>query len=142
MENNIFKNQKGSAVIFMTLMVMVSVLGATMAFSDLAINGLKSAKTQSDSVASYFAAETGAEALIMDYLDDDDTLKSYTDDSSIKYNAVGGAMIELLDTAPSVTKVNVGSATYSVRYYLDGTDESLIFTGDYKGSTRKIKISY
>ena len=60
---NLLKNQKGTAL-FLTLIILSSVLIVSLGAADLATSGIKQGRTQAYSIKAYFAAEAGAERVL------------------------------------------------------------------------------
>jgi Tfp pilus assembly protein PilX len=62
-----WKNNQGSTVLLLSLLMVFSMLVVTMTASVLVQNGLKMGRTQEHSTQAYFAAEAGAEQLLWEW---------------------------------------------------------------------------
>lgn len=66
--NNIFKkiksDERGVAIIMITLLIMASILTAALSLGSVVINGLRTSNTQQNATQAYFAAESAAERIL------------------------------------------------------------------------------
>ncbi len=150
--NSFLKNNQGSTILLITFMVMSSMLFASLALSDIVINGLKMAKTQADSTLAHYAAESAAEMVLWEIRENGlafSTLNAGSpciDPSNICFDADGvinGCKVDCLAAgySSSFTLTSSG-ATGNIEYELDGTDIVLLCIGTYRDTRRAIKIRY
>ena len=64
MLKNITKNNQGSTMLLMTILVLASILTISLSLSAIVVNGLKMGVNQVHSTKAFFAAEAGAERIL------------------------------------------------------------------------------
>jgi len=143
--SSVFKNQKGTAI-FLTLIILSSVLIASLGAADLIVSGIKQTRTQSYSTKAYFAAEAGAERALWEirknsfpFLRSDNSICQVNDYINFDNN----------NTPPNAAvcgdeQVNVllNGATYSVIFKSGGVATTTAATGGYHDTNRSVEISY
>lgn len=137
---NIKKNKKGTAL-FMTLMILSSVLIISLGAASLIISGLKQGRTQTHSTRAYFAAEAGAERVLWEirknlFVPSACTAGTdyivFDNDNSPPNTAACGA---------KQTNTLSNNASYFVFYKLS-SPVTLEIIGEYSDVRRSVQLSY
>ena len=123
MNYNLIKNNKGT-VLFMTLMILTSILVVSLVTADLIRQGIKISGAQSNSTIAYFAAEAGMERALWEVRKNNYALP--------------------LEDTPNVFVVpNLGNgSSYYVNYATSSPIVSFTSAGIYRGVRRSVKTSF
>lgn len=131
------KDNRGSTVVLLSVLVLATVLTIVLASSEVLSNGLQEDKLQLDSTKAYFAAEAGAERLLYQVRN---ALLSCNDDECVNFstNTCDGAC----DDADKIQILLTNSRTYKVRYNLDGFTNIFTSTGKCGTASRVVELRY
>ncbi len=116
------KNNQGQ-ILLLTLLILTSMMVASLAAVDFIVPGIKMSRTQAYSTIAYFAAEAGCERSLWEvYKNNFDTSRS---DQNGIYQ----------------TTLNNGS-TYVVNYDRSGNTRTFTAIGSYQGVSRSVEVSF
>ena len=139
----IIKNQKGSTIIMITLLVMASILTVSLSLSNVVINGLKSSLNQANATKAYFAAETGAERVLWEIRKKEPTSFDPWDDGCTNLNNYILNTFDGCEGASGLNhKNNYGDALFYINYATSTPTTTLTIFGEYKGTRRALKLKY
>ncbi len=144
--NNLLKNQKGTAL-FLTLIILTSVLIVSLGAADLVISGTKQGRTQVYSAEAYFAAEAGAERALWEIRKNVFTFLRL-DSSACQVNDY--INFDNTNIPPSTatcgseqTNVLLNGAAYNVVFRSGGgTATTTAAVGSYNDVERSVEITY
>ena len=127
---NIFKNKKGSVVIIIVFLSLVSFLGLTILASDIIKSNIIMSKTQLNSTKAYFAAEVGLEQALWEVMKGDYELPE--DD------------VENVFTQTDVNEVAsfLNQGVYNVDYDRTNSIRTFKSRGGYLSEHRSTEISF
>jgi len=136
------KGNRGT-VLFMTLLILTSILVVTLGAANLIVPGIKMSRTQERSTKAYFAAEAGAERILWEVRREINYFEFKRGDGS---SCITGDYINF-DTIP-VTCDNSGhsyslsnNASYSI-IYSAGPPITFTSEGAYLGTRRSVDVGY
>jgi len=143
---NVIENNRGTAL-FLTLIILSSVLIVSLGAADLIVSGVKQARTQLYSVRSYFAAEAGAERVLWEIRKNNFTFLR-ADNTACQANDY--VNFDNINIPPNMAtcgneQVNalLNGATYSVIFKSGGAAATTTRAiGGYHNTERSVEISY
>jgi hypothetical protein len=142
-------NQSGS-VVLLTLLILSSVIMIVLVASTLTIQGVKASRNQEYSAIAYFAAESGAERILLEnringyeYTKTPNPPVVYCADADcISFTASPMGCVPCSDS--SINNVLNNGASYIVKYVRKDPDDTvyLLATGSFQGVSRSVEVSY
>lgn len=136
-------NQKGSAVLLMTVVVLSSVLAVVLASSEMIRGGLAIDRAQLDSTRAYFAAEAAAERVLWTVRNDVSNLSSCdATNHCLHFDSSNAIICDANCSATNSISPVLSEYQYYINYDDSGIETKLICYGFYDASSRAVEISY
>jgi Tfp pilus assembly protein PilX len=143
------KTSQSGSIVLMALLILSSVVTIVLVASSLAIQGIKASRNQEYSAIAYFAAESGAERILLENRRKGYEFKKTPDDSQycadgdcISFIASPMGCVDCSDSSKNNTLNN--GANYYVKYISRDPDGTvfLLSTGWFQNVSRSVEISY
>ena len=140
--NNLLKDNRGT-VLFMTLLILTSMLTVVLGAANLVMSGIKMSGAQERSTVAYFAAEAGAERILWEIRQNGFDLTGCNINDYIDFSVTPTVCVDSSTCGvSSICEYSLSNnALYSVVYSLD-SPVTFTSTGVFSGLRRSVDISY
>lgn len=138
----LFNNQSGGTAILITVLMLTSILTATLAVSDIIRNGLLTSNIQVNSTKAYFAAEAAAEKIIWEIRKNGHDPSTCGSGNCYLFDGVGNIIgcDNECDSDNEYTLSN--NARFMIKYEFSAPDNKLICYGRFKDVGRVVQLIY